>query len=110
MNFKEQPIHENQKFIEFKTEAEELRGLIVRMSGVNELVNNPRAIAGRTRAETAATLLKELPEELDDNMLEFRKKVLNECEQGMIAFKPNNEADQELKEEAMEIIEELETF
>ena len=107
-NFKTEP--DDEKFIEFKTGAEKLHGLTVRLSGIIELGEDIKAIQSRTRLETAAVLLKELPDAHDEKIIEFRKKVLFECSQGISAFEPKDEQDRAVKEEIIEVINQLETF
>ena len=102
-----QEIQKNPERVDFKQKANELYGIITQLSGIIEVEDNVAA-ASRSRAETAATLLKELPGELDENMVEFRTKILHECQQGISTIKPLNEFDENLIEQAKNIIEKLE--
>ncbi|MDP2736413.1 MAG: hypothetical protein Q8O59_01355 [bacterium] len=106
----DQNLKVGEKLIEFKTEAEKLYNLIIQSSGILELADDFRAVSSRTRVETAATLLKEFPDTDDEKMIEYRKKILYECKQGISSFKPKNEQDQGIKEEIIKVINQLETF
>jgi len=93
------------KKIELKASAMELYGKITQLSGVLELENDFRSIQARTRAETAAKILQEMPDNIDESMIKLVKKILFECRQGLTAFKPHNNFDQSLKDEAIKIID-----
>ncbi|MBU0706893.1 hypothetical protein KKG41_00790 [Patescibacteria group bacterium] len=81
--------------------------MIIQLSSISEAKDNISA-AGRSRAETAATLLQELPEDMNTDRLEFRRRVVHECRQGISTVQPVNETDESLIERAKKILEELE--
>ncbi|OGE81623.1 MAG: hypothetical protein A2826_01795 [Candidatus Doudnabacteria bacterium RIFCSPHIGHO2_01_FULL_43_23] len=107
------PLEKGPEFRDFSEGAFRLYQTITQLGDSIETDDTSKGtvnLMGRMRAETAASLLKELPKELDESMLAFRTKILAECLLGLRNLNSEDVRDKELKEEALNIIEQLKTL